>query len=102
MDTKLFFDRKVRREEVYITWTYAPILAADGQTVDGIFCPCFETTERVIGARRLETLRKLGIRPAEARTVDAACHEAVALLAENTRDARGPFADDGPAPACFK
>ena len=42
----------------------APILAADGRTVDGIFNPCVETTEKVIGARCLETLRKLGIRPA--------------------------------------
>ena len=86
VDTELFFDRKVRKEEVYITWTYAPILATDGQTVDGIFNPCFETSEQVIGARRLETLRKLGIRAGEGRTVEAACQEAAAVLRENTRD----------------
>ena len=49
VDTELFFDRKVPKEEVYITWTYTPILAADGQTVDGIFNPCVETTSKVIG-----------------------------------------------------
>src|ERR1044072_3032898 len=90
VDTELFFDRKVRKEEVYITWTFAPILAADGRTVDGIFTPCVETTEKVIGARRLETLRKLGIRSGEGRTVEAACKEAAAVLSENTRDI--PFA----------
>jgi hypothetical protein len=52
VDTELFFNRKVHKEEVYITWTYAPILAADGKTVDGIFNPCVETTEKVVGARR--------------------------------------------------
>ena len=86
VDTELFFDRKVRKEEVYITWTYAPILAADGRTVDGIFNPCVETTEKVLGARRLETLRKLGIRDVEARTVDEACQRAAAVLGENPRD----------------
>ena len=90
VDTELFFDRKVYKEEVYVTWTYAPILAADGRTVDGIFNPCFETTEKVIGARRLETLRKLAIRAEEERTVDAACKKAAAVLSENTCDI--PFA----------
>ncbi len=89
-DTQLFYDRKLAKEEVYITWSYSPILAADGRTVDGIFCPCSENTEKVIGARRLETLRKLGIRPADARTPDAACKESVAALASNPHDV--PFA----------
>ncbi|MBV9947208.1 MAG: two-component system sensor histidine kinase/response regulator, partial [Myxococcales bacterium] len=90
VDVELFYERKVRKEEVFVTWSFAPILAADGRKVDGVFCPCFETTEKVIGARRLETLRKLGIRPTEARSVRAACHEAAAVLGENTRDI--PFA----------
>jgi signal transduction histidine kinase len=89
-DKELYHNRKVEQEEVYITWSFTPILAADGHTVDGIFCPCSETTEKVIGARRLETLRKLAIRASEARSVDAACDEAVAVLGENARDI--PFA----------
>jgi PAS domain S-box-containing protein len=90
VDVELFYYRKVRKEEVYITWSFAPILATDGQTVDGIFCPCFETTEKVIAARRLETLRKLGIRAGEGRSVEAACKEAAAVMSENMRDI--PFA----------
>ncbi len=89
-DAELYFNRRLPKEEVYCTWTYAPIFAADGQTVDGIFCPCTETTEQVVGARRLETLRKLGIRSPETRTVEAACRQAAAVLSENPRDI--PFA----------
>ncbi len=89
-DMELFYDRKLRKEEVFVTFTYAPILAADGRTVDGVFCPCAETSGQVVGARRLETLRKLGIRAREARTVAEACERAAAVLEENTRDI--PFA----------
>ncbi len=89
-NAELYYNRRLPQEEVYITWTYAPIFAADGQTVDGIFCPCTETTEQVVGARRLETLRKLGIRSPETRTVEAACRQAAAVLSENPRDI--PFA----------
>ena len=48
-------------------------------TVDGVFCPCTETTGQVVGARRLEALRKLGIRAGEARTVQEACQRAVRI-----------------------
>jgi len=89
-NSELYFNRRLPKEEVYCTWTFAPILAVDGQTVDGIFCPCTETTEQVVGARRLETLRKLGIRAQETRTVEAACQHAAAVLSENPRDI--PFA----------
>ena len=61
----LYYNRKLPKEEVYITWTYAPILAADGQTVDGIFCPCTETTEQVVAREASGELRRLGIRSAE-------------------------------------
>lgn len=85
----LFLGRHVPNEEVYVTVSLSPIFGA-GDRVDGIFAACTETTDRVIGARRLDTLRKLGIRPAEARTASAACKEAVDVLAGNPRDI--PFA----------
>jgi signal transduction histidine kinase/DNA-binding NarL/FixJ family response regulator len=89
-NSELYFNRRLPTEEVYCTWTFAPILAVDGQTVDGIFNPCTETTEQVVGARRLETLRKLGIRAQGTRTVEAACQHAAAVLSENPRNI--PFA----------
>ena len=85
-----YFVRKLPREEVYTTFTYAPILAADGRKVDGIFCPCSEVTEKVVGGRRQETLRRLGNRSTEGRTPERVCQEAVAVLRENPRDV--PFA----------
>jgi hypothetical protein len=66
-DSLFFFARQLPREEVYITFSYSPILAANSRSVQGIFCPCTETTERVASARRLETLRKLGVQASAAR-----------------------------------
>jgi PAS domain S-box-containing protein len=85
-DFELYCGGRLPLEEVYVTLTYAPILASDGSRVEGIFCPCFETTERVVGARRLETLRRLGMRATHARTVRAACADAAAVLRQNPRD----------------
>src|SRR5262249_22005510 len=67
-DFLMFFKRLLPREEVYVRFTYGPIFDDDGVSVAGIFCPCTETSEQVIGARRRETLRRLGTRSAEART----------------------------------
>jgi GAF domain-containing protein len=87
---ELIYDRTLRQEEIFISWSFGPILGADGRTVDGVFCPSADNTEQVLGARRLDTLRRLGIRSPHARTVDAACHEAASVLRENSRDI--PFA----------
>jgi PAS domain-containing protein len=89
-DALYFFARNLPREEVYVRYTYGPILSGDGRTVEGIFCPCTETTEQVVAARRLETLRKLAAKAPEARSVAAACREAARVLAEGSRDI--PFA----------
>ncbi|HEY0350839.1 MAG TPA: ATP-binding protein, partial [Gemmatimonadales bacterium] len=89
-DYLFFFARKLPLEEVYVTFTYAPIIAADGRGVDGVFCPCYETTEKVVGARRLETLRKLGVRTGEARSVLTVCRQAAVVLRANPQDV--PFA----------
>ena len=88
-DVAFFFERKLPREEVYVRFTYGPLLAEDGRTVDGIFTPCTETTEQVVGARRLETLRRLGVRNG-AGDVRAACAQVAAVLADNPHDV--PFA----------
>jgi PAS domain S-box-containing protein len=89
-DVRMFFARRLPLEEVYVRFTFGPILASDGKTVLGIFCPCTETTEQVVSARRLETLRKLGLRAAEVQSVEAVCQGAAQVLAENPSDI--PFA----------
>jgi hypothetical protein len=46
-DMLLFFARRLPFERG-LWFTFGPIMEADGHTVDGIFCPCTETTERVV------------------------------------------------------
>jgi signal transduction histidine kinase len=88
-DTLLFFDRELTREEVYVTFSFSPIFGESG-AADGVFCACTETTEKIVGNRRLDTLRKLGVEAAVARTVDEACRLAGAVLEANPHDL--PFA----------
>ena len=89
-DLQLFFDRRLPREEVYFTFSYSPILGEDGATVEGVFCACTETTGRVVGERRLSTLRGLGLRTSEQHTAEAACRDAAGVLDGNPWDI--PFA----------
>jgi PAS domain S-box-containing protein len=88
-DLQLVLNRHLPREEGYFTFSYSAIRADDG-SVGGIFCACNETTTRVIGERRLRTLRDLNRVEAEAKTVKAACEVASQILAENPGDI--PFA----------
>jgi hypothetical protein len=82
-------DRNLAREEGYFTFSYSPIRDDNG-LIARIFCPRNETTARVIGERRLKTLRDLGRMKAEAKTAEAACGVAARTLGENSGDI--PFA----------
>jgi signal transduction histidine kinase/DNA-binding response OmpR family regulator len=88
-DLLLFINRRLPQEEGYFTFSYSPIRDDDG-AIGGIFCACIETTDRVIGERRLRTLRDLGREEAEARTAAEACERAVRTLGKNPADI--PFA----------
>ncbi|HEV8189844.1 MAG TPA: hypothetical protein VGP83_18965, partial [Pyrinomonadaceae bacterium] len=88
-DLLLVMDRNLPREEAYFTFSYSPI-HGDANKVDGIFCACYETTGRVVGERRLQTLRDLGRTVIEGRSAEEACDVAVKTLAENPYDV--PFA----------
>ncbi len=72
-------------EEAYFSFSYSPIHGEDGAVV-GVFCPVIETTEKVIGERRLRTLRDLAARTKGAATEDEAYAAAAATLAENPQD----------------
>ncbi|HMN46026.1 MAG TPA: ATP-binding protein [Povalibacter sp.] len=54
----LFLERSGFSEETYHTFSYSPLFDDDG-SIAGLLCVVVEETERVIGARRLATLRKL-------------------------------------------
>jgi PAS domain S-box-containing protein len=76
-------------EEAYFTFSYSPAPDDDG-AVGGVFCAVSEDTLRVIGQRRLRTLRALAERSSEARTPEAACAIAAETLDDNVYDV--PFA----------
>ncbi|ONI90031.1 hypothetical protein ALI22I_14085 [Saccharothrix sp. ALI-22-I] len=82
----LFLHRHGYREETYWTFSYSPVHAEDG-SVAGIFVATTDVTARVLGERRLETLRQLGtLSVAEADTAADACRAAVKVLSGSSAD----------------
>jgi signal transduction histidine kinase/DNA-binding response OmpR family regulator len=76
-------------EEVFMTFSYGPIVDDDGR-VGGVFCACTEETPRVLGRRRLGTLQALADRSNQAKTDVDACEIAADELSRNANDL--PFA----------
>lgn len=55
----LLLERSGHPEETYHSFSYSPLYSVDGN-VEGLLCIVSEETERIIGERRLETIRRLG------------------------------------------
>ncbi len=72
-------------EETYFDVSYDPVRDESG-AVGGVFCIVTETTERVVGQRRLALLRDLAERNAKARRMRDACALAVDTLAATSYD----------------
>jgi PAS domain S-box-containing protein len=89
-DLRMFFSRQLPREEAYFTFSYSPLLGEDGTTVEGVFCACMETTGKVVGERRLSTLRGLSLGALQQHTAKAAAQAAARILEANPWDV--PFA----------
>src|ERR1700755_286340 len=81
----LFLERSGYTEETYHTFSYSPLRDDEGALV-GMLCVVSEETERVIGARRMATLRDLGSDPSVVRTEQQMLTFASAQLARNLRD----------------
>ncbi|HVN19515.1 MAG TPA: PAS domain S-box protein [Dongiaceae bacterium] len=88
-DGLLVIDRNGYLEEFYFNYAYNPIRDESG-SVGGVFCVVYDTTQRVIGERRLKTLRDLATHGNQDRTVEEACKLAAATLDSNRYDV--PFA----------
>ena len=88
-DLLLPMDRHGYWEETYWTYSYSPLHDDDG-VVRGVFTAVSDTTERVIGERRLAALQDLGAQAGSARSVSEACHLVVAALERARQDV--PFA----------
>ncbi|WP_280357393.1 SpoIIE family protein phosphatase [Nocardia otitidiscaviarum] len=74
-----------RPQERYFTFSYSPLVAAMG-TVCGVFCAVTETTERVLGERRLHALNAVNAAVMESRTVRDAVRAAVTVCAQQASD----------------
>ena len=95
---QLFLERSGYTEETYHTFSYSPVIETDGRIM-GMLCVVTEETDRVVGERRMTTLRDLASELSGTRN-EAELFEAVrARLGDNPRDlpftAVYVFDDDG-------
>ncbi len=81
----LFLDRSGYLEETYHTFSYSPLPNDDG-SVAGMFCVVTEETQRVIGERRLATLRDLGSALSAIHSEPDVMRVTAASLARNDKD----------------
>jgi signal transduction histidine kinase len=81
----LFLERSGYREETYHTFSYSPLSGDDGK-VAGHLCVVTEETDRVIGERRLKTLRSLAGELNKTITEEDVVACIARCLAENQKD----------------
>ena len=89
VDFMLPLDRHGFTEECYFIFSYSPIREESGD-VGGVLVTVTETTQRLVGERRLKTTQALAAETRAARTVKEACEIAGRVLAESPADL--PFA----------
>ena len=81
----LFLERSGYPEETYHTFSYSPLPDDDG-SVAGMLCVVTEETQRVIGERRLDTLRDLGSALGAVRSEPEVMEAVARSLARNDKD----------------
>src|SRR5215469_11027706 len=79
-DLKLMLLSGGRLEERYFTFTYNPVIGAEG-AIEGLFCAVGETTEQVLSERRLGTLNTLAAALMDSQSVDAAMDTVIDVCA---------------------
>lgn len=85
-DLLLLLERDGYGEECYFSFSYSPIRDESG-LVGGVFTPVAETTERVMGERRLRTLHDLAAASGtKSENTKEACIAAVKVLSANPYD----------------
>ncbi|MFD5827223.1 SpoIIE family protein phosphatase [Lentzea sp. NPDC060358] len=82
---QLFVERSGYLEESYHTFSYSPLRDESG-AVAGLLCVVSEETDRVVGDRRMATLRDLGSDPTMVREEQEVLAFACAQLQRNQRD----------------
>lgn len=81
----LFLERSGYREETYHTFSYSP-LSGDNGEIAGHLCVVTEETDRVIGERRLKTLRSLATELSKTITEEDVVSSLSRSLSENEQD----------------
>jgi PAS domain S-box-containing protein len=81
----LFLERSGYREETYHTFSYSPLLGDDSR-VAGHLCVVTEETDRVIGDRRLKTLRSLAAELSKTISEDDVVASVSSVLGNNQLD----------------
>lgn len=90
-DIPLEIKRHGWTEETHFTIAYSPVPDEDAPGgIGGVLATVHEITEKVVGERRLATLRDLAARASEARSVERACAVAIDVLKRKGSDI--PFA----------
>ena len=79
-DHLFILERNGYPEETYFDVSYDPVRDESGE-VGGVFCIVSETTGRVVGERRLKSLRDLTEATANARSPEEACASSIHALA---------------------
>src|ERR671921_664863 len=78
----LLMERAGYREEAYFSVSHAPAEDDEGRIV-GMLAVCSEVTAQVVGERRLNLLRDIGLKAAEARSVEPISGELSSIIAEH-------------------
>ncbi|MEO6031079.1 MAG: ATP-binding protein [Burkholderiaceae bacterium] len=84
-DFMLPMDRHGFAEECYFIFSYSPIRDESGE-VGGVLVTVTESTQRVLGERRLKVTQRLAVDTHAARTVSEACTIAAAVLCADSAD----------------
>jgi PAS domain S-box-containing protein len=84
-DQLLLLDRSGYVEECYFTFSYSPI-RDDGGEIGGVFTAVTETTEKILGERRLRALQELGAAQQASTSAEDACGLAAGALSRYTLD----------------
>jgi len=89
-DMQMVLERNGYPEECYFTFSYSPILGADG-TAGGVFTIVTETTGKLLAERRLRLVRTLGaVSATQAGTMADTCRAMLDVMAGTRQSV--PFA----------
>jgi len=84
-DLPLALKRKGFLEETFWTFSYSPAFTDEGN-IGGMFCSCYESTKKVLGQRRLKTIKDVAAVTAQARTIPDVWDKLIEVLRENEND----------------